>query len=442
MNSDITGRTETLSEEVQDIVGIVPSGIVRRGMSVLLVTIVLLIIGSFVFKYPDVIEAPVKLTGSDPAADIAAKTPGQLIALFVVDKQKVKQGDVLGVIENACNYEDLLHVKKLLDQLDHSGSLHSLLHDIHFSDTLQLGELQNSYSDLSGAINRYLDFLDLHVEEKTIDAYRKQINAYNAFIRNLEKRERWVEEDLLLAKKQLYRDSVLLSTKTISEAEYDKAVSFMISKQKLAEESDNLIHEAIIKRTELEFKITETELIRLNRQRQFELEIVSCAGKLKAEIRLWEQHYLLISPIDGALTFKGERKINQIILTGEILFTVVPDQAPRLEAYTDIPVKGSGKVKPGQTVHINLDDYPYTEYGMLTGKVETISQVRTGGVYNVRISMPDSLITNYHIMLPFKQNMSGKAEIITDNIPLAGRLILPIKRLFYRNVLSSGTVKH
>ena len=41
------------------------------------------------------------------------------------------------------------------------------------------------------------------------------------------------------------------------------------------------------------------------------------------------------------------------------------------------------------------------------------------------------LNTNYKKTLHFKQNMTGTADIITEELPLAARIINPIKSLFY-----------
>ncbi len=47
------------SEEVQDLLGRVPSWIIRNGMIIVVIVLLILFSGSWMFKYPDIIPAPV-----------------------------------------------------------------------------------------------------------------------------------------------------------------------------------------------------------------------------------------------------------------------------------------------------------------------------------------------------------------------------------------------
>ena len=49
--------------------------------------------------------------------------------------------------------------------------------------------------------------------------------------------------------------------------------------------------------------------------------------------------------------------------------------------------------------------------------------------YTVKINLPNQLITTYHIELPCMPNMHGRADIITQDISLLERLILPVRRI-------------
>ena len=50
------------SKEVQDILGRIPSWLIRNGIVMVLLIVMVLIAGSWFFKYPDVISAPVVVT--------------------------------------------------------------------------------------------------------------------------------------------------------------------------------------------------------------------------------------------------------------------------------------------------------------------------------------------------------------------------------------------
>ena len=86
---------ELRSGEFQEVLGEVPSWILRWGITTIASVIGILLIGSAVFKYPDVISSSMVLTGTTPAASVVAKTSGKLRSLSVKDNQFVSKGQML-----------------------------------------------------------------------------------------------------------------------------------------------------------------------------------------------------------------------------------------------------------------------------------------------------------------------------------------------------------
>jgi len=99
---------------------------------------------------------------------------------------------------------------------------------------------------------------------------------------------------------------------------------------------------------------------------------------------------------------------------------------------------GIGKVKLGQIVNIKFDNFPYMEFGMLKGKIKSISLIPTvtdkGSIYSAEVLFPNKLISNYGKTLAFSQEMTGTAEIITDDTKLLHRFFNPLKSLWKNNI--------
>ena len=106
---------EIRSEEVQEIIGTPPAKIVRVGITSIFIIVMILFIGSFFFKYPDIIDARITVLGENRSAEIKARTTGKITGLFVQDKQKVGINETIAILENTCNYNDLLKLKKEMD---------------------------------------------------------------------------------------------------------------------------------------------------------------------------------------------------------------------------------------------------------------------------------------------------------------------------------------
>ena len=423
---------EIRSEEVQEIIGTPPARIVRTGITVIFTIIFLIIIGSFFFKYPDIIDARITVLGKNPSAEINARANGKITHLFVTDKQKVTENEAIAIVENTCIYGDLLSLKKELDSIDRFIiNFEGLLSNYDTDNKFQLGELQTHYSQLSREINKYKDFIKIDYHNKKIIAYKKQIRGFRNYLLNLRRQLNLSKNDLNLSERQNKRDSVLFHKEFMSETDFEKSKSTVILKKSSLENARNSISNTEIRIAELEQNLLETELQKLDQRREFEITISETIENLKAQIKIWEQTYLLKSPIDGTVTFTNFRNKNQNVTIGETVFTIVPDKTSELVGYAEIPLSGSGKVKKGQNVNIKFDDFPDTQFGMVRGKVESISLVQSNEFYMVKVNFPDSLRTNYKKTLPFKQNMKGRAEILTDDLPLIARLVNPIKSLFY-----------
>jgi HlyD family secretion protein len=156
---------------------------------------------------------------------------------------------------------------------------------------------------------------------------------------------------------------------------------------------------------------------------------------LQAQIKIWENNYLLLSPFDGFVTFTRYWNENQVVTKDEPVMNVVPYETGSYLGRINLKMQRSGKVRSGQKVNIKLSSYPYLEYGMVRGIVKTKSLVPSGDAYIIEIDFPEGLTTLYGIKLEFTQNMSGTAEIITEDLRLLQKLLNPFRYMITKNRL-------
>jgi hypothetical protein len=154
---------------------------------------------------------------------------------------------------------------------------------------------------------------------------------------------------------------------------------------------------------------------------------------LKAQIEIWENTYLLVSPLDGVVAFTKFWKENQFVVKDEPVLSIVPFETGDFVGRINLKMQRSGKVETGQKVNIKLSGFPYLEYGMVRGVVKSKSLVPTGDTYVIEITLPEGLTTLYGEKLPFTQNMQGTAEILTDNLRLIQKITNPFRHLVTKN---------
>ncbi len=426
---------ELRSEEVQEIIGRTPNRLIQYGITVIFSIVILLLAGSFFFKYPDIIQARIVLTGNNPPAEIKARTNGKITQFFIKDKQEVKKDEILGIIENTTVYNDFKTLKQQIPGLKiFINSSQSDILNFHVLQNLRLGDLQIQYSKLLSDISNYKDFIVLDYHNKKKESLRNQISANQKYLQNLKRQEKLSRNDLILTQKQYNRDSILFISKSISAFELEKSESQLLQKKYAYESAKNAITSTEITISGLEQNNIELEKQYYEQKANFDISLRETYENLLAQIELWEQTYMLKSPVNGQISFDKYWTDNQNVTSGETVFIVVPPKTSELFGRAEIPAVGAGKVKKGQRVNIKFDDFPHTQFGSVRAKVEDISLVRTNEKYLVTVSFPDSLNTNYRKQIPFVQNMQGSAEIITEDLPLIARLINPLKKLFYENL--------
>lgn len=72
-------KVEIRHEDIQELLGNPPSWLVRWGISVFAGIIAVLIIGSSLFMYPQIIEAPITVTTEQPPYGLLLKVVEKLI---------------------------------------------------------------------------------------------------------------------------------------------------------------------------------------------------------------------------------------------------------------------------------------------------------------------------------------------------------------------------
>lgn len=75
-------------------------------------------------------------------------------------------------------------------------------------------------------------------------------------------------------------------------------------------------------------------------------------------------------------------------------------------------------------MRIKLNNNPFQEFGQLTGQINSVSTIAGAEGYLVKINFSHGLITTYQKQLSYKPDMTGSAEIITEDLIL-------IERIFY-----------
>ncbi|MDD5569533.1 MAG: HlyD family efflux transporter periplasmic adaptor subunit [Bacteroidales bacterium] len=435
MEKEEINKIEIRSEEVQEILGRPPRWVIRWGITVIFIVIAVIFIGSYFFKYPDVINSTIIVNTENLPANVVAKTNGKIVALFIKDKQKVKKDNILAIIENPANFDDVVRLKIKLDSVNiKSILLKDSMKTIQFNESYILGDLQTSYIGFLKGLKDYQIFIESDFQHKKINSLKNQISKYNTLLSRLSKQSNIMDKQLDIAKQQHSRDSALYKNSTISKIDFEKSENALLQSKYSYESAKSSLDNTRITISQIEQNILELQQQYDEQKQQLELALNNNYEALKNQIKTWEQTYLLKSPIDGKVTFTQYWSVNQNVKAGDNVITIVPEKEAKIIGKIKLPIQGSGKVKVGQKVNIKFANYPYMEYGMVKGIIKSISLVPMDANYTVEVELPEGLKTNYNKTLIFSQEMQGSAEIITDDIRLIERFLNPLKAVWKKNI--------
>ncbi|WP_195373310.1 MULTISPECIES: HlyD family efflux transporter periplasmic adaptor subunit [Parabacteroides] len=418
---------ELRSEEVQEVMGQIPAWIVRWGITLLFIVVLALLVGSYFFKYPDVITTEMTLTSRHPVAQIVARTSGKISKLYVTDGEKVKPGALLAIVQNPASTEDAYRLKDIL--LEHQAEPDRLSELLSGKAEFVLGEMQSVYVGLLTSLHECKNYRELDYYPKKIAAVRDQIDKYSVYYRNQQRQRQVVKEQYGIACKQYERDSSLFFRQVISPFEYETAKNALLQNRYSLEGANAALENMKIQIGQLEESLLDLQLQQAEKESLLLHNYRTAMEELLNVIGSWELNYCLRSPIEGRVTFTKYWNENQFITSGEDVFSVVPEENERLIGRASLPVQRSGKVELSQRVIVRFANFPDQEFGIVNGIVSAISMVPTEDNYMVEIAFPDGLTTNYGKNLPVSHEMKATAEIVTDDLRLIERFFQPLKKI-------------
>jgi len=424
LNQDRT--LELRSEEMQEIISAIPNWIIRWGISVIFIAISLLLLGSWIIKYPEVISSRIIIITENPPVKLIARTNGKL-NIFVKENEFVKTNTYLAAIENPANIKEVFELKSKLNELD--TLLIESISNIDFNKNYNLGELQTYYSNFLQSYEDYNFFMETNYHKNKIKSIETQIDYYNDLNNNLIEQKKILSKELEISKKNYENDKILFEKGLIAKTKLNNSESIYLNKTYVLENAEkNIIHNNI-QLAEYEKTIMDLTYLFYEENKEILHSIQENYKKLKSQIAIWEQNYILKSPIDGNISLFKFWGDNQFVNTGDEVMTIVPNSQDIIGRIY-LSGLGSGKVKEGQKVNIKFDSYPYREFGIVEGRIESISLMARENKYLINISLPNYLTTNYDKELEFRQEMLGDVDIITEDLRLLERIFNQFRYLF------------
>ncbi len=427
-----TQKTEKLhlrSEEVQEILTNPPSWIVRWGITMIFILVIVFIALLFLIKYPDFVSAKVLITTKNPTEKVVARSSGQIEHFFVQNGELVVKNKELAVIKTIAKYEDLTTLNNIIDTILMAGD--RLHFPIHMTSSLVLGDIEPAYLDFEKSYLEFRLLTQLYPYENELIGNKMSLEEIKKQLSEQLSQKRILEKELELKRTEFDRYTTLFQKGVISQQEFESKELDYLQIQKNVNTTTISISQMRDALSSANQNLRATFINKELEHARVKKNLLQSFHALKKAISDWKYNYVLSSSINGVISFNEFWGVNQEVAAGEVIFDILPEEKEDFVGKLTIASQNAGKINIEQKVLVKLDNFPYQQYGMLIGKVRSISiSPDSNGNYIVYVSFDKGTTTSYNQTIDYKQEMLGTAEIITEDLSLAERLFFKFKDLF------------
>lgn len=422
---------ELRSEEVQDILTRVPHWMIRWGNMLILVVILTVFLFSWFIKYPNIVTTEITVTTEIPPEKLVAKISGKIEKILVEDRAIVSENSALAIIENPANYEHVFLLKSIVDTL-------KVTHDNFYFPLdrvtiLNLGMIESAYALFEKDYLAYRLHHELMPHQIDIHAQNLEAFQQNERLRLLTEQKVIGQKELVYKNTELERYRKLFLKGVISAQEWEQKNVEYLQQEKNINSLESQISQLRSSLNDLNRNKRTTTVNQSRDDINLLRNVILSFNQLKKAITEWELAYVLRSSISGKVSFMQIWTENQTINVGDDTFVIIPETQSDFLGKIKAPALNSGKIKTGQEVNIRLANYPDREFGIIKGKIKSISLTpdRENNLL-IDVTLPHSLETSYQKEITFQQEMTGTADIITEDLRLIERLLYQFRDIFGR----------
>lgn len=383
-----------------------------RPSSILVAAISLAALGALIFamtgEYSRTEKTPGTIVTSLPITKVLAPRSGVVTEVFVRDGQQVSQGQVLASISLDAHLDS--------DHASGADSVTSLDRQIALV-TEQRGTVMSGATQEKARLSQQLATT---IEQEV----------------GLESQRLLQDEIIQASESMLARISQVAERGFISRFDLERRRQELLQqRQQLAQ----LVQQKTANRAQQQE--TRAQLARIDTDTARQLADLSSGSETLAQQRTLartQAGYVVTAPLSGVVTGFNLAAGKSTIDPRIPLLSIIP-QRTAFEADLFAPSRAVGFVRPGQTVRLMYDAFPYRKFGSFEGEVVDVSPVITppaetdGSVpvaeasYRIRVKLKDQSIAAGGRNIPLQAGMALTANIVLERRSFIDWLLEPLR---------------
>lgn len=349
---------------------------------------------------------------------------GKVTRLAVQEGQDVKAGQVVAELDNQIAADEVARLQKIL-----------------MADQIQLSQTQTLIERTALEAKTQAAIAQANTQAQTVMIAQAQSQAATA-----EKLlEQW-QGDAVAQASRLERLQPLVAEGAIAKEQTFEVEQALRDRQRTITQQQGELQQALSEAKRLQAELAQkqaegrkAQLEAQQRIQQLEVQVTELEAKIAetqnllmtAQTKLKQR--FLYAPVSGVVLSLNVPNAGEVVQPGQTIAEIAPSNAP-LVLSAALPNREAGFVKPGMEVQVKLDAYPFQDYGIISGKVLTVSPTtkpdeRLGPVYLLEVALNRHSINTKNQTVKFKAGQTATADIIIRRRRIIDILLDPLKKL-------------
>jgi hemolysin D len=355
---------------------------------------------------------------------VQAVAPGEIVRLLVKPGQHVKTGQLMAELDNRLAETEVNRLQQSLGMYR--------LQLIQSQELLARTALESQFRHTIAAAQ-------INVQEAALTKAKAEATTQAEMLTQ-------VEADLEASNKRLERLKPLLTEGIIAQEQVFDVEQSLRDRQRGLTQNQGGLASALAEAKRLQAELTRQQaeakrsaIETQQRLQQLKLDTTTLETKISETENLLEaaqtqlQSTYVYAPVNGIVSTLSVDNVGEVAQLGSTIAEIAPDNMP-LVLSALLPNQEAGLVKTGMPVQIKFDAFPYQEYGIVSGKIASISpdaerDERLGAVYKVDISLDRSTMMRQNQTMALKAGQTASADIIIRQRRILDVLLKPFKTL-------------
>ncbi|MEB3357021.1 MAG: HlyD family efflux transporter periplasmic adaptor subunit [Synechococcales bacterium] len=349
---------------------------------------------------------------------------GEVAQILVEEGEAVKTGQIIATLDTrleqteierleqslTSQHAQLLQMQALIERTRMEGEVRQAI------ATADVNAQQMAITETAVDIQTLQEMLT-HLDTET-EAYQNRLQRLQPLVD-----AGAIAQDQLFEVEQSIRERQQAITQNSGNLEKSQAESDRLQAQLTRQQAEG-------QRSQIELQ---QQLQQLEREAiGIQAHIEETKALLKAARTKLDQMFVY-APCDGLVLALGVENTGEVIQAGQTIAEIAPDDAP-LVLSAALPSREAGLIETGMTVNIKLDAFPYQDYGIVTGKVLSISpnakaNEQLGAVYEVDIALERDYVMHENQPVELQAGQTAHAEIVVRKQRILDLLLDPIRQL-------------